>query len=120
MMKLTELDSMSRSLLVALCCAVLLAMIAITTYASLDRSILNLGRQLLSDAWFLATLCDAYCGFLLFYSWVAYKERSTMGRVVWFILIMGLGNMATATYLLREIWRMKPGDAVTGLLLRRD
>jgi|GEM_PF-226323 len=87
--------------------SVLALMLAVTTYASLDRSILNVGRELLSDPWFLATLCDAYCGFLLFFVWVAFKERTATRRVVWLVLIMSLGNIAMSIYVLRELWRTR-------------
>ena len=40
-------------------------------------------------------------------------------QVVWFILIMGLGNIATAAYVLLQLARMKPGDSWESLLLRR-
>lgn len=98
----------------------MIAMLSVTTFASLDRSILKLGDQLLHDPWFLATLCDAYCGFLIFYVWVAYKEQSALSRVIWFVLIMGLGNIATAVYLLREVWRVRNSNDPRELLLRRE
>ena len=113
-------SSNRRRFLAILCMAVLAVMFGVTTYASLDRSILNVGSKLLSDPWFLATLCDAYCGFLFFYAWVAFKERTAVGRVVWFFLIMGLGNIAMAIYVLRELWRTRHGDGMRSLLLPRE
>ena len=62
---------------------ILMAMTYYTVKASLDRSVLAAG-DLLPDPWFQATLCDAYCGFLTFYCWVAYKESSWLGRIGWF------------------------------------
>lgn len=71
--------------------AILALMIAVTTRASFDRSIVEAFNQLLPDPWFQATLCDAYCGFVTFYVWVAYRERSPWKRIVWFVLIIALG-----------------------------
>lgn len=93
-------------------------MLAITTYASMDRSVLNVGSQLTSDPWFLATLADAYFGFLTFYVWVAYKEVGLVKKLVWFVLIMTLGNIAMASYLLWQLWRLDPCATPTNLLLR--
>lgn len=100
--------------------SVLALMLAVTTYASLDRSILNVGRELLSDPWFLATLCDAYCGFLLFFVWVAFKERTATRRVVWLVLIMSLGNIAMSIYVLRELWRTRREHGLQSLWMPKE
>lgn len=110
----------SRGMIWMLGLAVSFVMIGITTYASLDRSILNVRPALLSDPWFLATLCDAYCGFLIFYVWVAYKERTLPRRVVWFVLMMALGNIAAAVYLLKEVWSLPSHAKLPEILLRQE
>ena len=98
---------------------ILLAMLTVTIYASLDRSVLNVGSQLTSDPWFQATLADAYFGFLTFYVWVAYKERSRLRKVLWFLLIMALGNIAMAIYVLIQLAKLKPGDSLSHVILTR-
>lgn len=98
--------------------AVLVSMLAVTTYASLDRGVWEVGRELLSDRWFQATLCDAYFGFLTFYVWVAYRERHWGGRLLWLVLIMTLGNIAMAVYMLLRLWQLRPGEGWRELLLR--
>ena len=97
---------------------VLVAMLAVTTYAALDRSILDVGPELTSDPWFHATLTDAYFGFLTFFVWVAYKESTTWGRLLWFILIMTLGNIAMSVYMLIQLARWDRGVGVESILLR--
>jgi hypothetical protein len=111
---------MFRNLLMGFFILVLLAMLAITTYASLDRSILNAGSQLTSDPWFRATLADAYFGFLTFYVWVAYKEVGLFKKLVWFVVIMTLGNIAIASYLLWQLWGLDQYATPADLLLRSD
>ena len=69
--------------------------------------------------WTIATLVDAYYGFVTFYVWVFYKERRVLARVGWFIAIMALGNMAMAFYVLRELGRLRDDEPVSALLLRR-
>jgi hypothetical protein len=73
---------------------------------------------LFAEPWFVATCADAYCGFLTFYVWVFYKERSTVSRVVWFLAVMGLGNIAMAVYVLVQLLRLRRGDSWDQLLLR--
>ena len=111
---------MVRTLLISLFCGILAGMLAVTTYASMDRSILDVGAQLTSDAWFHATLADAYFGFLTFYVWVAYKESRWRQRIVWFVLIMTLGNIAMSIYVLMELWHWDKDRGVEALLLRAD
>lgn len=93
--------------LVLFCVGVLVCMTIITTVASLDRSVLAAGEALWPDPWFLATLMDAYFGFLTFYLWVAYKETGWFSRISWLIAILFLGNFAMSAYLLRQLWKIK-------------
>ena len=81
-------------------------MLAVTTIASLDRGVFEAGADLWSDPWFRATLADAYFGFLAVYLWIAYKERSWGRRVLWFVLLMLLGNIAIAVYVLIQLFRL--------------
>jgi hypothetical protein len=97
---------------------VLLSMLAITTAASLDRGVFEAGAELWPDPWFKATLADAYFGFLAVYVWVAYKERTWGRRVLWFVLLMLLGNIAIAVYLLIQLFRLPKGAEMEDLLLR--
>lgn len=107
-------------LLFAVSGAVLLAMLGVTIRASLQRSLFDQPAELTSDPWFQATLCDAYCGFLLFYQWIAVRERTFAARGVWFVLMMTLGNIAAAIYLLRELWRTRRSYDLRELLLPRS
>ncbi|MET0556255.1 MAG: DUF1475 family protein [Vicinamibacteria bacterium] len=97
---------------------ILVVMLAVTTWASLDRSVFQAGN-LLDDPWGVATLVDAYMGFLTFYVWVAYKETGLGRRLVWFVLIMGLGNIAMAAYVLVQLFGLPAGATVETLLLRK-
>lgn len=110
---------MVRSLLMLLFAMILAGMLAVTVYASLDRSILQVGSVLTTDPWFHATLADAYFGFLTFYVWVAYKEPRFAGRFVWFVLIMLLGNIAMSIYMLVQLRKWDPASGMPGILLRR-
>ena len=107
-----------RSILFVLFSFILLGMLVVTTVASLDRGIFSVGSELLSDRWFQATLADAYFGFVTFYVWVAYREPTIVRRIIWFVLIMTLGNIAMSIYVLIRLARMKPQYGWPELLLR--
>ena len=106
-------------LLKALFAIVLVCMVAVTWRASLDRSVFTAFVEITRDPWGLATLADAYFGFLTFYCWVAYKETSWLARGLWFLAIMLLGNIAMANYMLVQLFRLPAGGGVADLLLRR-
>src|SRR3546814_1030210 len=66
--------------------------------------------------WFIATLVDTYLAFFTFWLWVAYKERSNIARVLWLLLILALGNIAIAGYMLIQLWRLPRAAKVADLL----
>jgi hypothetical protein len=102
--------------LTGVCCLVLAIMLYVTISASLHQDIVSGTRLLWPDPWFRATLADAYCGFLFFWLWVAWREQSVAKSVLWFVLIMTLGNIAMAGYLLLQLRRWQPAEGIDSLL----
>jgi len=98
--------------------AILVVMLWATVSSSLERDVLTAGAALWPDPWFRATLADAYCGFLTFYGWVFYREASWVRRLLWFLGIMSLGNIAVALYMLILLLQLPKGSGVERLLLR--
>lgn len=98
---------------------VLAAMTWVTVRASLHENVLVAAGPLLNNPWGLATLFDAYLGFLTFYVWLAYKEQRWSRRLLWLVLILLLGNFAMAFYVLRELARLTSHDTMATLLTRR-
>jgi hypothetical protein len=100
---------------------ILVSLAAYTSWASTQQAVWDwqgLVRE--PDRWWtIATLIDAYYGFLTFYVWVFYKEARAAGRIGWFVGIMLLGNMAMAAYVLRELARLRDDEPLQALLLRR-
>lgn len=105
-------------LLRALFALILAGMLTVTTYASVDRGVLEAAAELWADPWFKATLADAYFGFITVYVWIAYRERGWSRRILWFVLLMALGNIAIAGYVLWALFRL-PADAPLERLLLR-
>ena len=97
---------------------VLVVMLAVTTVASLERGVLEAGAVLWPDAWFRATLVDAYCAFLTVFTWMAYKERSLAARAVWLVLLVSGGSITIALYVLIQLWRRDPNEPLERVLLR--
>jgi len=100
-------------------------LVGVSVWATGHQSIAVPIRDLIADPaggnnpWLVATLFDAYFGFLWFWLWVAYKESSWLARGVWLVLILLTGNMAMAVYVLIQLWRLPAGAGAEQLLLRR-
>lgn len=99
---------------------VLLSMLAVTSWASLQCPLFGVPREVATHPWFIATLFDAYWGFLTFFVWVAYKETSWLSRSAWLVAILLLGNIAMALYCLGQLFRAAPDRPLSELLIRRS
>jgi hypothetical protein len=71
------------------------------------------------NSWAWARLYDAYFGFVIFFCWVARRERSLGIKIMWFVLIMTLGNIAMSFYVLLQLFELKPEEPVAGLFRRK-
>ncbi len=111
----------ARAALRLLFAAILISMIGVTVWASLRQPVWEWGglTQAPDNGWTIATLCDAYFGFVTFYAWLAYKERRWMPRIAWLIAILLLGNMAMSTYVLLQIRRLPKEAPMAALLTAR-
>lgn len=98
---------------------ILLTIIGVNLWASMQASPWKIPPAVGAHPWFIATLADAYLAFFTYWLWVAYKETSTVTRLVWLTLIFVLGNMAMASYMLIQLFRLPPGADIEDLLLRR-
>jgi Protein of unknown function (DUF1475) len=99
---------------------ILIYMISMTTWVGLHKSILLSPDEFswAHSPWAVATLFDAYLGFITFYAWVFYKETRWLVRIVWFIAIMGLGNIAMSSYVLIQLFKLRPEQPASAVLLR--
>ena len=100
--------------------AVLGSMLWVTSWASLHQSIYAIPREVFTHPWFIATLFDAYWGFLTFYLWQAWKEQSLAARGLWFIAVMLLGNIAMSVYVLAELFRIRDSSQLAGVITHRN
>lgn len=97
---------------------VLVAMLAVTGWASMEIALWKTPREVIGHPWFIATLFDTYFAFLTFWCWVAYRERTWLARVGWLVAILLLGNIAMAIYLLIRLFRLPANAKLEQLLLR--
>lgn len=98
---------------------VLVSMLGVTSWASTQCALWAIPKTVSGHPWFIATLFDAYWGFLTFYCWVVYKEPSVVARASWLIAILLLGNIAMAIYMLIELFRVPITGNIEAVVLRR-
>jgi hypothetical protein len=101
---------------------ILVSLTAWTVWVSTRQSVLDWGGLTTppDNLWTIATLIDAYYGFITFYAWVLWKETRALPRVLWFVAIMALGNIAMSAYVLRQLARLRPDDSMGDLLSARN
>jgi hypothetical protein len=105
-----------KRVLQALFVAVGLAVVGVNLWAGRQLSVFDSWPGFEANPWAMATLLDAYCAFLCFYVWVAWRERTWTARIVWFVLIMGLGSITMALYALLALSRVGPDQSPWAVL----
>ena len=107
-----------KTVLKLLFATIFLWMTVLTIRTSLTISLWSAWDSFAANPWAVATLYDAYFGFITFFVWVAYKEGTLWSRLLWLGLILGLGNIAMSLYVLIQLFRLGPDQPAEALLRR--
>jgi hypothetical protein len=62
--------------------------------------------------WMRATLWDFYANVAAIFLWVCCKEKSVVMMIVWLILLVALGSIATCAYVLIQLFKLKPNEGL--------
>lgn len=95
-------------------------MVAMTIRTSMQQSLWDARPAFMASPWSVATFYDAYFGFLTFFCWVAWRERAIALKIIWFILIMALGNIAMSLYVLIQLFQARPDETISGLFRQKS
>lgn len=98
--------------------AILVTIVSVNLWAGMQINLLDAWPDYKQNPWAIATLWDAYLSFTIFYVWVAYREATWPRRVLWFVLIMGLGSITMSLYVLIALGKLKPEQPVAQILVR--
>ena len=82
------------------CAVILAAMIAFFVWCGMQSNFLDALGRIWAEPWGKGTLLDLYVGFVIVAGWIAWREQSIPRAACWFVLLCGLGNLATLAYLL--------------------
>jgi hypothetical protein len=94
-------------------------MVVMTVHTSMQQSLWDARPAFMASPWSMATLYDAYFGFSTFFCWLAWRERGVAVKIGWFVLIMGLGNIAMSLYVLIQLFQLKSDEGVAGLFRQK-
>ncbi|WP_295673269.1 DUF1475 family protein [uncultured Mucilaginibacter sp.] len=70
--------------------------------------------------WMRATLWDFYANVTVIFLWVCYKENSMFLRIIWLILLVTLGSIATCAYMLIQLFRLKQNEGLKDLFGKQN
>jgi hypothetical protein len=94
-----------------------MAYVVIST--SMQSNLFKEWQALGSIPWMRATLWDFYANVLFIYLIIFYKERNLATRIIWLILLVAMGSIATCAYVLLQLFKLKPGEGIKELLTNR-
>lgn len=83
-----------------------LIMLFMIIYSLLTGDFFEQGSILMGLVWGQMSLVDLYVGFFLVYVWILYKETKILPKIIWAILLIVTGSLATAVYVLIESYRV--------------
>ncbi len=99
--------------------SILISMLCVTSWASFNCPLFGVPRNVATHPWFIATLFDAYWGFITFYVWVVYKETRWVSKISWLVAILALGNIAMSVYCLIQLFGIKSNDTIATILVQK-
>jgi len=79
---------------------------------SIENNLFKQWHFLGSIPWMRATLWDFYANVTVIFLWVCYKENSVPLRILWLILLVTLGSIASCAYVLIQLFRLKRGQGL--------
>lgn len=86
---------------------------------SLESNLFIELSELIKIPWMRATLYDFYANVLFIFLWIAWKEKNNFKKVLWLILLVCLGSIATCIYLLKELFALKNEEDLFTVLTKQ-
>lgn len=78
---------------------------------SLESNLFKEWDFLGSIPWMRATLWDFYANVLVIFLWVCYREKSVAVKLVWLLLLVCLGSIASCAYVLIQLFKLHKDDS---------
>lgn len=98
--------------------AVLLFMCYEVIITSLESNLFEQWDFLGNIPWMRATLFDFYANVLVIFLWVCYKEDSYLSKIIWLILLVCLGSIASCIYILIQLFKLNKDANLRELFIK--
>lgn len=98
--------------------AVLLFMCYEVITTSLESNLFEQWDFLGSIPWMRTTLFDFYANVLVIFLWVCYKENSNFSKILWLILLVCLGSIASCIYVLIQLFKLNKDAGLRELFIK--
>jgi len=69
--------------------------------------LLNEGRVLIAMPWGRMSLVDLYTGLLLFCCWIGWREQNKYVAIIWMLMLLVFGNLASCLYVLMALYQAR-------------
>jgi hypothetical protein len=73
-----------------------------------------------SIPWMRATLWDFYANVTVIFVWLCYKEKSPGLKIIWLVLLVALGSIASCAYVLIQLFKLKPGEGLKEVFTKKN
>jgi len=87
---------------------------------SIESNLFKEWGSLGSIPWMRATVWDFYANASLIFIWICYKERNIALDILWFVLLVTLGSIATCVYVLIQLFRLKPDEGLMEFFSKKN
>ena len=86
---------------------------------SLESNLFKEWDFLASIPWMKATLVDFYINTVVIFAWMSFREKKWPVRILWLILFVFLGSIATTFYVLIQLFRLEKDEPVVNAFLMK-
>ncbi len=87
---------------------------------SLESNLFEQWDFLATIPWMRATLWDFYANVLVIFIWVCYKECTVFSKLIWLVLLVCLGSIASCVYVLIQLFKLKKEDSLRELFIKQN
>ena len=102
-----------KNILIAVFSILFLYMVYTVVSTSLESNLFEEWDFLASIPWMKATLIDFYVNTVVIFAWIFYRENNPGRSLIWLVLLVFLGSMASTVYVLIQLFKLKDGEHVS-------
>ena len=109
-----------KNLLIAIFSVLFIYIVYTVISTSLESNLFKEWNFLASIPWMKATLIDFYINTVVLIAWISFREDKWVVRILWLILLVFLGSIATTAYVLIQLFKLgKDEPVINAFLLKK-